>query len=396
MTITELLNKRATAWQAAKDFLDSHTDANGLMSAEDAQTYDRMEAEITSLSDQISRQQRARDMEDALRAPTSAPIFGNPAAPTDEKSGTASSAYNKAFWTALRNRHAGLDVRNALQIGTASEGGYLVPDEFEKELVDKLAADNVIRAHAHIIRTANGDHKIPVISTHGTANWLDEEANYSTVESDDAFTQVTLGAHKLGTLMKVSEELLNDSVFDLGAYIANEFGRRIAAAEEAAFLTGNGTGKPTGLTSSATAAATSASATAVTSEELIDVMYALAAPYRRNAVWVMNDSTIKLVRKLKDGLGQYMWQPALTAGQPDRLLGHEVLTSPSMPAATAGNVSVIFGDLNYYWIADREGRRVKRLDELFAATGQVGFLASERVDGKLVLAEAVVKLTQHA
>ena len=226
---------------------------------------------------------------------------------------------------------------------------------------------------------------------------MDEEGAYP--ESDDSFGQVSIGAYKLGTMIKVSEELLNDSVFDLQSYITREFARRIGSREEEAFFTGNGTGKPLGIlaaTGGAETGITAASATAVTADELIDLYYSLRSPYRRNAVWTLNDSTVKAIRKLKDGNGQYLWQPGITAGAPDMILGRPVRTSTYMPEIAAGAKTIAFGDFSYYWIADRQGRSFKRLNELFAATGQVGFLASQRVDGKLVLPEAVKVLAQKA
>ncbi|WP_368388392.1 phage major capsid protein, partial [Schaalia turicensis] len=234
-------------------------------------------------------------------------------------------------------------------------------------------------------------------STHGTAGWLDEGKPYT--ESDEAFTQVNLSAFKLGTFLKISEELLNDAAFNVEQYLAVEFARRIGAAEEEAFLTGDGKGKPTGIFTASGGgekAVTAGKATDITADELIDLHYGLRAPYRKNAVWLMNDSTVKTIRKLKDGNGQYLWQPALTAGTPDLVLGRPVHTSTFVPEIKAGASTVAFGDLSYYWIADRQGRSFKRLNELFATTGQVGFLASQRLDGKLVLPEAVKLLTQKA
>ena len=218
-------------------------------------------------------------------------------------------------------------------------------------------------------------------------------------ESDDSFGQVSIGAYKLGTMIKVSEELLNDSVFDLQSYISREFARRIGAKEEEAFFTGDGKGKPLGVlaaTGGAETGVTAASATAVTADELMDLYYSLKSPYRKKSVWVLNDSTIKAIRKLKDNNGQYLWQPSLTAGAPDMILGRPIKTSAYMPAIAAGAKTIAFGDFSYYWIADRQGRSFKRLNELFAATGQVGFLASQRVDGKMILAEAVKVLVQKA
>lgn len=139
---------------------------------------------------------------------------------------------------------------------------------------------------------------------------------------------------------------------------------------------------------------TSAKPADISADELIDLHYSLRSPYRARAVWLMNDATVKTVRKLKDGNGQYLWQPALTAGTPDMILGRPVYTSVFAPELKAGARTVAFGDLGFYWIADRQGRSFKRLNELFATTGQIGFLASQRLDGKLVLPEAIKILTQ--
>ena len=288
-------------------------------------------------------------------------------------------------------------VVNALEEGTDSEGGYLVPDEYERTLVEALEEENVFRQLAKVIRTSSGDRKIPVVAAKGTAAWIDEEGAYT--ESDDSFGQVSIGAYKVGTMIKVSEELLNDSVFDLESYIAKEFARRIGAKEEEAFFTGDGSGKPLGVlaaTGGAETGVTAASSTAITADELMDLFYSLKSPYRKKAVWVLNDSTIKAVRKLKDSTGQYLWQPSLVAGTPDTLLGRPVKTSAYMPVIAAGAKTIAFGDFSYYWIADRQRRSFKRLNELYAANGQVGFLGSQRVDGKLVLSEAVKVLAQKA
>lgn len=399
MTIFELREKRAKAWEAAKAFLDSHRNEKGVLSAEDDASYSRMEQEITDLGKEISRLERQEAFEKELSQPVNMPLTGRPAAGSlgKEKTGRASDEYRQNFWDMMRSKTPMPQVVNALQIGTDSEGGYLVPDEYERTLVEALEEENVFRQLAKVIRTSSGDRKIPVVATKGTASWIDEEGAY--LESDDSFGQVSIGAYKVGTMIKVSEELLNDSVFDLEAYISREFARRIGAKEEEAFFTGDGSGKPLGVlaaTGGAETGVTAASATAITADELIDLFYSLKAPYRRNAVWVLNDSTIKAIRKLKDNQGQYLWQPSLTAGAPDLLLGKPVRTSAYMPAIAADAKTVAFGDFSYYWIADRQGRSFKRLNELYAATGQVGFLASQRVDGKLVLPEAIKVLAQKA
>ena len=399
--ILELREKRAKAWDTAKQFLDAKRGADGMLSEEDTATYDKMEQDVMNLGKEIERLERQVAIDAELSKATSTPLTGKPGAKMGkdekEKSGRASDEYKCSFWNAMRVKAPMPSVLNALQEGTDSEGGYLVPDEFERTLVETLEEENVFRTLAHVIRTSSGDRKIPVVASKGSASWVDEEGAYQ--ESDDAFSQVSIGAYKLGTMIKVSEELLADSVFDLEAYISKEFARRIGAREEESFFNGDGKGKPLGILAAAGGAevgVTAASATAITADEVIDLFYSLKAPYRKNAVWVLNDATVKQIRKLKDSTGQYLWQPSLVAGTPDTILGRPVKTSAFMPTAAAGAKTIAFGDFKYYWIADRQGRTFKKLSELYAANGQVGFMGTQRVDGKLILPEAIKVLQQKS
>ena len=239
MTIKELREKRAKAWNDAREFLDSKRNDSGLLSEEDSKTYDAMEQQIVAYGKEIDRLERQEKLAREMNAATSVPLVSNPGAHTEqtEKTGTASDSYSKAFWNSIRNRNW-IDVRNDLQIGTDSEGGYLCPDEFEKKLIESLEEEDIFRPLATKIQTSSGDRKIPVITQKGEAVWMEEEEAYTL--SDDAFGQIALSAYKVGTAIKISEELLNDSVFDLPSYIAKEFARRIGTKEEEAFLIGDG------------------------------------------------------------------------------------------------------------------------------------------------------------
>jgi len=399
--ILELREKRAKSWEAAKAFLDTKRGTDGIVSAEDTATYEKMEADVVALGKEIDRLEKQEALDRELSKPLNTPLTGKPIFQgMESKGGRASAEYQKAFWNAMRTRSGeGLDpvIKSALQIGTDTEGGYLVPDEFERTLIEALDEENIFRKLANVISTSSGDRKIPVVASKGTASWIDEEG--AIPESDDSFGQVSIGAYKLGTMIKVSEELLNDSVFNLENYIAREFARRIGNKEEDAFFTGDGSGKPTGIlaaTGGAQIGVTAASATAITIDEVLDLFYSLKSPYRNKSVFVMNDATIKAIRKLKDGQGQYIWQPSLQAGTPDTILNRPVYTSSYVPTIAAAAKSIIFGDFGYYWVADRQGRVFKRLNELYAATGQVGFVATQRVDGKLILPEAIKVLQQKA
>lgn len=348
--ILELREKRAKAWETAKNFLDSRRGENGLVSAEDNSTYEKMETEVVNLGKEIDRLEKQAAIDLELSKATSAPLLEKPQA--DEKSrktGRASNEYKNAFWQVMRNK-AGLDVKNALQIGSDAEGGYLTPDEFEHTLVEALEEEDIFRGLANTIQTSSGDRKIPVVATKGDASWVDEEG--AIPESDDSFKQVTLSAYKLATMIKISEELLNDSAFDLESYVAKEFGRRIGTKEEEAFFVRDGTGKPTGILDATGGGqlGKTTSGAAISFDEIMDLFYSLKSPYRKNATFLMNDSTVKAIRKLKDGAGQYIWQPSMVTGTPDTILNRPVLTSAYMPEISAGNKTVVFGDFKYYWI----------------------------------------------
>jgi HK97 family phage major capsid protein len=391
-TINELRAKRAQAWEAAKNFLESHRTEKGILTAEDDATYTRMEQDIDALGKEIQRLERQQEIENELSRPTSQPLTAKPAAEEGIpaiRQGRASDEYKAAFWDMVRSHAVTPDVFNVLQIGTDADGGFLVPDEYEHTLVDALTEENIFRKLARTLQTSSGDRLIPVVSSHGTAEWMDENALVP--ESDDKFSQMSVSAYKLGTFIKVSDELLNDSAFDIPGYIATEFARRMGAKEEEAFFAGDGVKKPTGILADDGGADVGVTlpSVSITADSLIDLFYSLRAPYRRNAVWIMNDSTVKAIRKLKDKNDQYLWQTALTAGTPDTILNRPIYTSPYVPELAAGNKAVLFGDMSYYWVVDRQGRTFKRLNELFATTGQVGFMTTQRVDGKLTLAESI-------
>lgn len=384
MTMKELIEKRAKLWDTAKSFVETHQDENGVLSKEDTETYNKMEKEIEDLTDVIDRQQRAERREAELSKPVNAPIVVKPSNGDMEgekgKTGTASNEYKNAMLSAMRSNFR--NVSNILQEKVDADGGYLVPDEYDSRLIDVLEEENIMRSLATTITTA-GQHKINIAATKPAAAWIEEGA--ALTFGDAKFSQIYLDAYKLHVAIKVTEELLYDNAFGLENYIITQFGKALANAEEDAFLNGDGKGKPTGIFAATGGGQVANTLTAaMKSDDMIDLVYGLKRPYRKNASFIMNDATLATLRKLKDNNGAYIWQPSYKEGEPDRVLGYPVHTS-----AFAPKDAIAFGDYSYYNIGDRGSRSFADLRELFAGNGMVGFVAKERVDGKLILPEAV-------
>ena len=406
-TVMDLRSKRNELWEKTKNFLEEHRDENGLVEKSAVEQYDKMTADVKALGDEIARLEEQKEIEAKLSAATSTPVVGNPKAETAgnakaAKGGfTATDEYNKAFWDSMRG-NVSFDVRNALSVGEAESGGYTVPDEFHRQLVQALEENNVFRGLAHVIRTGSGTRTIPIAADNGKASWVEEGT--AIAESDLTFNVQTLSAYKLGCAIRVSNELLHDSAFDIAGHIATRFGVRFGNAEEDAFINGKGVSadptttpsEPTGiLTSLSTPSVTTEGATVISFDDVYKLFYALKGAYRQKAKFLCNETALLQLMLLKDGNGQYIWKPGIEVGKPDTILGHEVYTSTYMPAIEgaadkdAGKKVLLFGDFDYYWIADRTNRTMKRLNERYAEYDQVGFIGTQRVDGKLILPEAM-------
>ena len=379
MTILELREARNKAWEGAKAFVESKRDKDGLLSKEDAETYNAMEEKIKNYSKEIERMEEMENMENELNKPVNSPIVNKPLKADNEvKTGRASNEYKDAMLNALRSNFR--QVSNVLQEGVDADGGYLVPDEYDTRLIQKLEDNNIVRALATKIKTS-GEHKINIASTTPAAAWIEEGG--ALTFGDATFEQKILDAHKLHVAVKVTEELLYDNAFGLENFLIDSFGKAIGNAEENAFLNGTGNGQPTGIFDE-TAGGTYITTEATEGDAIIELVYSLKRAYRKNAAFILNDKMIAKIRTYKDHNGAYMWQPSLIAGEPDKLLGYPVYTSQYAPED-----SIAFGDFSYYNIGDRGARSFKQLTELFAGNGMIGYVAKERVDGILVLPEAV-------
>jgi len=388
--IEKLRHDRAARFERMKEIHDSAEAEGRDLKAEEKQEYERVEGEFDSLSERIEREERIAGI-------------GKRNVPHEEETreapapGVDSEEYRQAFDAYLRVRggESQLDAeqRAALKVGTASQGGYTVPESWADDLTEASREFGVIRELATVITTSDG-RKIhyPTVATFPTAALTAEEAAFT--ESEGTFGDVELDAYKYGSIAKVSDELRQDSMFDIDGLVQRFAGQAIALAEDAQLSTGTGTNQPQGLLTGLSTGKTTAGVSAVTTDELVDLFHSVLSPYRANGSWLFADATAAAIRKLKDSTNQYIWQPGLQAGQPDMLLGRPVYTDPFIEALGTGNDVGVFGDIGRaYLVRNAGGVEVKVLEELYAANGQVGIRVHRRTDGAVIDAAAAKKLT---
>jgi HK97 family phage major capsid protein len=383
MTSSELREKRKRLVDEARRVMQPALDeGRGLTSEEDAKV-GAIDVDIDKLGKMIDQIEKVERLERAF-VPDSQ---RETAAVTPQAD--AQTQYRDAFWGYVRGRLSPTELR-AMSVGTDTYGGYTVPDEFRRELITGLDELNVMRGLSTVITSSSGTMTVPKLSTHAAATWTAEGVAYT--ETTPVFDEITFSAYKAGAYLTISEELLNDSAFPLEQFIAKEFARALAELEETAFVVGTGSTHPTGVVVGSTLGKTATATNAITADELMDLQHSLGRGYRRNAVWLMKDASKATLRKLVTGVSgdkTYIWQPGLSNGEPDVLLGAPVYTSPDMAGIATGEKAVLYGDFKYYYIVDRQSISVQRLNELYSANGQIGFRIFKRTDGKLVLATAV-------
>jgi HK97 family phage major capsid protein len=291
------------------------------------------------------------------------------------------ATYNNAFWNTMRGKN---DRPTDMREG-GNSSGYVVPSDFNDKYLKTLEKENVFRRLATTIDSSTSEGTINVINTTGSAQWI--KAMTAIPENTDGFKQIPADSHKLAALSKIKNSFIGDNNFNIEAYLENEFSRRFGRAEENAFINGTGIDAPTGILH-----ATGGGEVGVTTEEDVDLSYddviklyfSLKPEHRRNAVWLMNDETAFYLRTLKDANGNYLYNSV-----DDTILGKPVHYSNYMPTIESGKSPIAFGDLSFYWIIQRQPLTIARITELYAVNNEIGFLGFERLDGRLIIPEAV-------
>ena len=403
--LRKLMEQRATAVGKARAILDAAEAENRNLNESEQAQYDGFDAEIDELTTRIQREERQVQREREMQAsagqgnparqnqPGGAPRSNSPTDTAEYRQNVARYMVSGDTTGLIRDSRGETRSILGMNITTPADGGILAPAVLERTLLDFAQKNYVMRSLASV-RTSTSAVEIPYTTGGTKAYHVDEGADFTASKS--AIAKVPMGAHKVGALTVVTVEALEDIFIDLEGFVRDEFGKAFADMEEDDFINGDGTKKPRGVLLDATTGVTSASATAITADELLDLQSALRTNFQANATWLMSPATIKLLRKLKTTDGQYLWQPGLQAGQPSMLLGNPVKLSDKMPAAAGGKAAIAYGDFSWYRILDRQGLYFQRLNELYAASGQVGFLAYKRYDAKLLDATAVQVLKMHA
>lgn len=393
--VTELrtLNDSAQAYAA---------DHDGEWAAEDTEKFEKLEGEITKLNRLLEKEFRTQQL--AQFNPDHQVVLNKDGAPTSlaeyrtqqgaTKAVDLPDVRNAVYSWMLKGRE-GIDLDEYRVLSkAASGGGFIVPTDLAAEIVRALRfLPGGVTALAREMVTSSGDtFNVPMDLTHGSAAWIAESGSYT--PSDETLTQASLSAFKAGTKIIVSEELLTDSAFDLTGFLTREFGERIGALAEDSYINGNGTGKPTGILDAASAVTVSSlpagQVTTLTYAALAAAIYTVPAQYRANASILASDSLFVRLITLVDTTGRPVWNPSAAAGAPDTFAGIPIYTHPNLPASGANAKSMIVGDFNRaYWIRRVDSIYMQRQNELHSDSGQVGFRAYLRLDGKVVLADAL-------
>jgi HK97 family phage major capsid protein len=280
--------------------------------------------------------------------------------------------------------------RTAQGTTSGAVGQYLVPDETMRQLEISMLEFGGMRSVATVIRTDSGaDLPIPTVDDTSNTGRIVTENNVAT-ETGVTFSQTVLQSFLYGSdYVLVSVQLLQDSAFDVGSLLGRLLGERLGRIHNSHFTTGDGSSKPRGIVAAAGSGVTSV-ADPPTYDNFVDLVHSVDPAYRNNAKFMMNDTTLKTVKKIKvlqysgDSTGAPLWAPGLASGQPDTILGFPYVINQQMASPGSSAKKVIFGDLSKYIIRDVRDIVLKRLDERFAEYYQVAFLAFTRNDGDLL------------
>lgn len=408
--VKTLNERRLNLVHEMRNILDERADENGVLPAEHEETYQKMADQATELGNRVkelvSIAKQNKNIEEYREEYESlvSPEVRKAKKQKEENalrafmSGKTDKLVLDGFQNITRHvdaRTGRYDIKAALGEDASGAGGNTVPTDFLNSLYQHLIETAAIRqTNVRILPTSNGRSiQLPKTSSHGTAVWVGEGT--AITGSDPSFGQLTLDAWKVAQLVRVSNELLDDTGVDLTGYLAEDLGRGIGQAEGERFVVGSGTNTPRGVmvavAADAGTAVQVASAT-VETDNLIDLMYSVGRPYRARGFWLMADSTEKAIMKLKNADDQYVWRPGLQADVPATILGRPVVVDPFASAIGSANESVAFGDFGGFVIREDGNPEIARSSERYFDTDEQAWRVTHRVDSDLLDTNAIAVL----
>ena len=295
---------------------------------------------------------------------------------------TGSPEYDKHFWNAMRGNdssYAELSKGRNIETGT-----YTMPNSTNNKYMAALEKESLFRNIGTTIKAYGFGYRIFAKDSNDLAQWVPEGDTIPIYDGIDDFTINTVDSWKLAAFVKMDEAFVRDAGFDIENYLINRFAKNFGEAEDSAFINGNGNQMPTGILNGTNGAEVALTIDEITYDDVIAFYFSVKPEYRKNAVWLMNDETALTLRTLKDSTGNCLWRDS-----DDTILGNRVIISEYMPNVELGSKPIAFGDFSYYWVIGRSPVSVKTLSEKFALHDQIGYLAFEFLDGKLIRPEAV-------
>ena len=410
----EMRAKRLKLVEDSRALLDKAEKESRKLSAEETQQYDRMFTDIKEAGDEIQRYEQQAELERRM-AESQGTSGARPEpgegdgdaqrAQAETQAREIRAAYRKFLLggrAVLERRELELFQTRALQAGSDPAGGYLVaPMQWVNQLIKSVDDMLFIRMLATKFPVPNAASLgVPSLDNDpADADWTSELATGS-ADSTMTFGKRELKPHPLAKSIKVSNKLLRSAAMPVEDLVRQRLAYKFAVSEEKGFMTGNGVDKPLGIfTASADGVPTSRDvsagndATSIKMNGLIAAKYSLKAQYQAVARWLFHRDAMKQISQLVDGNGQYLWQPSLQVGQPDRLLALPIMMSEYVPNTfTTGLYVGMLADFSWYWIADALDFQVQRLVELYAETNQTGYIGRLETDGMPVLAEAFARV----
>ena len=409
MDILETKRNRMNLVTQARELLDIAEKAKRDLTGEENTRYEALMADVDKKTAEINREERLQELEKKMKAPEKDPVTAgqDPGQVSGQPkvNARATEEYKKAFVGFLRTglKNMSMDEYRALQVDTDTTGGFIVtPEQFINELIIALNNEVFMRGLARTFSVANAQSLgVPSLDNDPADPTWTNEILTGNEDSSMSFGKRELYPHPLAKLIKISNKLLRQATMGAETLVRDRLSYRFSIVEENCFLNGNGVNQPLGVfTASKDGISTSYDvstgnlSTMIQTDGLIEAKFGLNAKYWKNARWIFHQDALKQIRKLKSGEGDYIWQPGISLNMPDRILELPYSMSQYAPNTfTSGLYVGIIGDFSYYWIADALDMQIQRLDELYAATNQVGFIGRLECDGMPVLGEAYRRVT---